>query len=311
TFNIDVSILNPDTVATSVDVVLISGDNTLINGFTNQTVTFPASSSTDETATLTITEDALCGANGDLVFELQNVSGGDAAEIFNPSQFTLSIEDNDQVFESAYNTDFEDNNLSEWTSSQSGDWTTSSTGVINGTFSMKHNLSGVAGSSAISTSLSEMNLDLPTTWEFQMKNGNWTASSGNKFWVYIASSTEELLPTSSTSGYAVGVNMDETNNLLALYRVDNGGAVTTLIESVFEWDGGNTVGISVTRNTSGQWELLYDADGGFENLVSAGVASDDPYSPADYFGPVFELTSTRAGEFCLDGTSIEEAECAP
>ncbi len=310
TYNIDVSILNPDNAATSVDVVLISGDISLINGFTSQTVTFPSNSSANETVTLTITEDALCGANGDLVFELQNVTGGDAAEIFNPSQFTLSIEDNDQVFESAYNTDFEDNNLSEWTSSQSGDWTTSSTGVINGTFSMKHNLSGVAGSSAISTSLSEMNLDLPTTWEFQMKNGNWTASSGNKFWVYIASSTEELLPTSSTSGYAVGVNMDETNNLLALYRVDNGGAVTTLIESVFEWDGGNTVGISVTRNTSGQWELLYDADGGFENLVSAGVASDDTYSTANYFGPVFEFTSTRAGEFWLDDISIEQGLCA-
>lgn len=310
TYDIDVSILNPDNTATSVDVVLISGDNSLINGYTTQTVTFPANSSANETVTLTITDDALCGTNGDLVFELQNVTGGDSAEIFNPTQFTLSIGDNDQVFESAYNTDFEDNNLSEWTSSQSSDWTTTSTGAINGTFSMKHNLSGVAGSSAAATSLSEMNLNLPTTWEFQIKNGNWTASSDNKFWVYIASSNDELLPTSSTTGYAVGVNMDNNNKLLTLFRVDNGGTVTPVIESVFEWNSGNTIGISVTRNASGQWELLYDADGGFDNLVSAGVASDDTYSTANYFGPVFEFTSSRAGEFWLDDISIEQGLCA-
>lgn len=310
TTNIDVSIENFNSTATSVDLVLVSGDGNRINGFTNQTVTFPANSGGNESVTLTLTDDAICEADGELVFELQNATGGDEAMVIAPSQFTLTIEDNDQTANAAYSTDFEDNNLLEWEEGTNGDWTTSTSGAINGTYSMKHNLSSIAGSSSASTSLNalDLTLDNHTTWSFQLKNGSWTTTSSNRFWVYLASSSEELLPTSSTSGYAVGVNMISDNKLLTLYRID-GGSADPVIESSFLWDGGYTVGIEVTRTSDGEWELKYDGDGGLDNLVSAGTAIDDTYTTANYFGPVFEFTSTRAGDLWLDDVSVTQSTC--
>ncbi len=96
TYDLVVSISNPDAgTATSADVVLISGDAADINNYTTQTVTFPAGSSDNQTVTITITDDSDIEGDEDLVFELQNVTGGNNAAASNPSQFTLTIEDND------------------------------------------------------------------------------------------------------------------------------------------------------------------------------------------------------------------------
>ncbi|MCP4713281.1 MAG: hypothetical protein GY869_32020, partial [Planctomycetes bacterium] len=95
-YNLTVSIINPDAVnATTADVVLVSGDAADIGNYTTQTVTFAAGSSTDQTVTITITDDSEIEGDEIFVFELQNVNGGDNAAVGTPSQFDLTIEDND------------------------------------------------------------------------------------------------------------------------------------------------------------------------------------------------------------------------
>jgi len=95
-FDVDVSITNPDgTNATQVEVALISGDASDIGNYTTQTLTFPSGSSTNQTVTVTITDDSDIEGEEDFIFELQNVSGGNSATISSPSQFTLTITDND------------------------------------------------------------------------------------------------------------------------------------------------------------------------------------------------------------------------
>ncbi len=96
TYDLIVSITNPDgSNATSADVALISGDAADINNYTTQTVTFPAGSSADQTVVITITDDSEVEGDEVLTFELQNVSGGNSAAAASPSQFNLTIEDND------------------------------------------------------------------------------------------------------------------------------------------------------------------------------------------------------------------------
>ncbi len=96
TYNLLVSIVNPDADnATSADVVLISGDAVDINNYTTQTVTFPANSSDDQTVVITITDDSDIEGTEMLTFELQNITGGNNASSGNPSQFELTIQDND------------------------------------------------------------------------------------------------------------------------------------------------------------------------------------------------------------------------
>ncbi len=98
TYDIVVTITNPDpNNATTADVVLTSGDAADIGNYTTQTVTFPAGSSDNQTVTITITDDSEVEGDEEFVFELQNVSGGNNAMAGTPSQFTLTIEDNDHA----------------------------------------------------------------------------------------------------------------------------------------------------------------------------------------------------------------------
>ncbi len=92
TYNLVVTITNPDAGnSTSADVVLVFGDAADIDGYTTQTVTFPAGSSADQTVTITITDDGVTEGNETLTFELQNVTGGNSATTGIPSQFDLTI----------------------------------------------------------------------------------------------------------------------------------------------------------------------------------------------------------------------------
>ncbi len=96
TTDLTFSIINPDAAnATSFDVVLTSGDAADINGYTTQTVTFPANSATDETLTLTITDDGDFEGDETLSFSIQNVTGGTNASVGANSTFDLTIEDNE------------------------------------------------------------------------------------------------------------------------------------------------------------------------------------------------------------------------
>lgn len=96
TTDLTFSIINPDgTNATSFDVELTTGDSADINGYTTQTVTFPAGSSTDETVTITVTDDMLFEGDETLTFTITGVTGGNNATAGTQSTFDLTIEEND------------------------------------------------------------------------------------------------------------------------------------------------------------------------------------------------------------------------
>ncbi len=97
TVDLTLSITDEDaTTDTDVDVVLIVGSAGRINSYTTQTVTFPGGSSTDETVTITVTDNSLCDGNATLTFELQNITGGQGTpQIGTNDQYALTITDND------------------------------------------------------------------------------------------------------------------------------------------------------------------------------------------------------------------------
>ncbi len=100
TVSLTVNIANPSaSAATTVDVVLAGGTGTAadVNNYTAQSLTFPAGSSSPQTASVTITDDALYEGTETLVFKLRNASGGDAAEIVLDSAFTMTVIDNEAI----------------------------------------------------------------------------------------------------------------------------------------------------------------------------------------------------------------------
>lgn len=95
-YDLEFTITNEDvTNATSFDVELTTGDNADINGYTTQTVTFPAGSSTNETVTITITDDTIFEGNETLTFTIMGVTGGNNAAVGLQATFDLTIEEND------------------------------------------------------------------------------------------------------------------------------------------------------------------------------------------------------------------------
>lgn len=91
-YNLDIAISNPDPlIATTADIVLTVGDNSDIDSYTTQKVTFPAGNSSDQIVALTITDDQVEEGNETLTFEIQSVNGGNGAVLGSPSQFNLTI----------------------------------------------------------------------------------------------------------------------------------------------------------------------------------------------------------------------------
>ena len=91
------SITAPDPVnATSVDVVLVSGDAARINNYTTQTVTFPGGSSADQTVTITVTDNINCDNDEVLTLELQNITGGQGTPVIGGNDtFVLTVTNDD------------------------------------------------------------------------------------------------------------------------------------------------------------------------------------------------------------------------
>ncbi len=98
-YNLGVKISNPSSTSpTAVDVVLVKGDPADIDNYSTQSVNFDAGSSTDKTVNIGITDDSQKEGPDTLIFDLENISGGNLAEAGNPDSLKLIIIDNDVPF---------------------------------------------------------------------------------------------------------------------------------------------------------------------------------------------------------------------
>lgn len=91
-FTLFIDITNPSTEEdTKVDVVLISGDSTLIDNYATQTLTFPAGSSESQELEINFTSSKSSGRDT-LTFALQNPSGGTYAAIGIRKEYQLIMQ---------------------------------------------------------------------------------------------------------------------------------------------------------------------------------------------------------------------------
>lgn len=97
TYNVVVNISDfSPSQATSVDVALNTGNGARINGFSSQTVTFPANTGSPQTVTLTVTDNGSCDGTEVLSFGLENLTGGQGTPFVGPNATrSLTITDND------------------------------------------------------------------------------------------------------------------------------------------------------------------------------------------------------------------------
>ena len=190
-------------------------------------------------------------------------------------------------------------------------WDVSTVSPIDGTRSLKHALSGVAGESRLELPLEIENLnDSPMEWSFVMRNGAWDPSPDNTFWFVLASDNTSI-QVGDFNGYVLGVNLTGTSDLLTLWRVNKGSSPQVLIQSTFDWDESETVFVRVTRTPSGEWSLWYQSQFKQSAIRLAGKVVDSQHRMVLTCGPTFKYTASRAGEFWLDNLKVSVATYPP
>ncbi len=200
--------------------------------------------------------------------------------------------------------DFEDGNMDGWVETPDTSWGVETTGAITGAYSLKHISTDSTGGSHIRTPLNGLDITAQTTrWRFNLKNGDFDPTAVEKFWVYIM-----VHDTTAVNGYAVGVNLSGDTDTLTLWKVTASAPDGVVLQTGFDWNNNTLLGIEVTRDTSGLWELKYDTNGGFDNLVSAGAAANTDYTAANYFGMSFYFDNRSRGQLWLDDVLVQSGD---
>lgn len=198
-------------------------------------------------------------------------------------------------------TNFESNTILGW--KQTTDWEVSSSEKISGTYSLKHSTKATGGTSAIfHTTGSDMNSS-DVEWTFKLKNGNWDPSSSNRFWFYLSADT---IQPDLINGWAVGVNISGSSDLLELWRIRNGKADSLIVQSDLDWNASTLATITVKRTVRGNWYLYYQKSGEQKSKTFSG--SDKSVRAFKNIGLYFNYTSTRAGQLWIDDISVVQLE---
>ena len=236
-----------------------------------------------------------------LVYFLTIVSKNAFGESFICPELQLKTEiiyGNDTI-NSIFSDDFESGILSGW--KQTADWEVSAADKISGNFSLKHISKGASGSSSIFHAVS-MDLSLSDIeWSFKLKDGKWDPSSSNRFWFYLSADT---IRTDLINGWAVGVNISGSSDLLALWRIRNGKADSLIIQSDLDWNASNLVTINVKRTVRGNWILNFQKAGETNQKTVSGT--DPAIFASKNIGIFFKYTTTRAGLLWIDDVTVNQ-----
>ena len=196
-----------------------------------------------------------------------------------------------------FNDNFENNSISEW--KQTTDWEVSSSEKISGIFSLKHSSKATSGNSAIFHAVGSDWNSSDIQWSFKLKNGNWDPSASNRFWLYLSADT---IRNDLINGWAVGINISGSADLLELWRFRNGKADSLIVQSDLDWNASTLATITVKRTVRGVWTIQYQKSGEAKSKTFSG--NDPSISAFKNISLYFNYTPTRAGQLWIDDISV-------
>lgn len=262
---------------------------------------------TDQSGILNIGNSTQTPENG--IYRWKNLSASQEGilsvlisnEELSPATKEIVVE---KKYEPSYFFDFEDQQLNDWT--PVNDWIISNEEKINGNFSLRHSPDATNSESVI---FHPFDLSLTTAdyrWNISLKNGNWIPSSSNRFWYYLAvdsSNPEDL------NGWAVGINISGSNNMVELWRFKNGKPDSLIVQSDLKWEANAQIRLEVERRDRGQWSI------GSRNLpgIKSTPVTGTDFSVFDFnfIGLHFDYTVSRAGQLWADDISLAEIPIPP
>ncbi|MCB8963864.1 MAG: lamin tail domain-containing protein [Bacteroidales bacterium] len=206
------------------------------------------------------------------------------------------------------NINFEVDDLTGWTQKPTGRWQASTASPLAGARSLKHTFNN-------NTSTTDsIYYPLPTwdvttgdvTWRMLIRYGN-DPSTSNSWWVYLMSDGATITTPGTGSGYAVGVNLTGSDDLLKIWRVTN-GTPQIILTSTLNWQTqigtGKAGAIEVQRLANGTFTLKASVNGIFTDLVNYGSVEDINHTAFENFGILYRYTSSADMLLWADNISI-------
>lgn len=297
TTDLTFSITNPDgTNTTSFDVELTTGDNADINGYTTQTVTFPAGSSTDETVTITVTDDTVFEGDETLTFTITSVTGGNMATVGTQSTFDLTIEDNEsspaitiviEDFDSTYpnwNNDIESQLFVDPTSPNEGLFiqaASSNNANFSGNTAFGRDLGGETGEPTLS----------PYTFTFDDVDVSNYSSITVSFDYHAFANAE-------TGDYEIVIDGVGQGSVEYFNDPDSSPGVNGTI-SIPVADGTSTVGLILTGTLNGGSDVIE-----FDNFKVEGIYNGYAYSDGSWYPADPDGTTGASDAIVVDGVAV-------
>ena len=138
-------------------------------------------------------------------------------------------------------------------------------------------------------------------WRFFMKLNFNPTSSTNYVKIYLVSDSPEL--KSSLNGYFLRIGETGQSDTLELFR-QSGNSVTKILTGLTAFKSTTQASIKVTLDTSGNWSLYVDPNGG-TNYIYEGSAIDNVHVSTAYFGVYCKYSTTsRFNQYFFDDFNI-------
>jgi len=193
--------------------------------------------------------------------------------------------------------DFENQQGTQW--ALNGQWQVSTENPIAGGASIKHVEQEHEGVSELLYNEQVFNLDEKDfLFSFVLRNGNWDPSSSNFFYLWLVDNSI----SSQANGYAIGINLIESDDFVSLWKMENGAPVERLITTNFDWDANQTVQINCLRTAAGIWTLSATDLLSGETQTASGA--DRQFVQIEQLRLSFAYTATRSGQLWFDNMVV-------
>lgn len=213
---------------------------------------------------------------------------------------------------------FESGDLSHWQQSPANRWgIVTGNNAIAGNYSLKHTFDNTAaGNDRLSIPLDNICFeDCEMSWRWLLKHA-YDPSASNGWAVFLAADTNaiEMMKGGVVNGYAIGVNVTGSNDLLCLYKVTN-GTFSVIQTTDFNWQTSVTTAhagaVEVTRTAEGYWTVKAGVNS-FDNLqMVATPIQHTQFTVARHYGLMYFYTATADRMLTMDEIRITSIRTTP
>jgi len=205
---------------------------------------------------------------------------------------------------------FENGNLDDWQQSKPGRWEASLIQPITGLYSLHQIFDNSSADNDQISHIYPQQIDPENTicWSFRIRH-TYNPSSANNWAFFLTAdhSALNMFPGAQINGIIVGVNFTGSDDLLKIWKIENGSPVVVL-QSTLNWEttiADSTALIRVERTPDNNWNLKFSANGNQDNLKTAGTSIINFFPATYYFGIYYKYSSSQDQKLWIDDISID------